>query len=509
MAGSMLGLVALWIVATIRLTGRFGYSVDDAWIHLTIVRNLRDHGTFGMVPGVYESASSSPLWDLALTPLTFLPIPALWLPLILNVAAALWILWRFAGLDVVGRMLDSMLGKAALLLLPVALGLAATATTGMEHLAQAALALEILRRVTVLLDGDTGSPAALAALAACATLLRFETLFLVAASVCALLLVASTAPTFLGRVRRAAPLAVGAGAALVGFAMVNMAFGQSYLPNSVLAKTPAGSPIQADRVSAHLAKDPALVLLVLVTALVGFGAYRSGRRAVASTAFIAVATAVLHICLADVGTFDRYQEWLIVLLGWSALGAAPLASDASDAPVSSARTTVTAAAAAVLLLTTPRLGVLLLAPAAAEDISLVQQPTAEFFDRYYDQSAVGIHDLGWVAWLHDGPIVDLAGLSDHEVTEAVRDGRFDAAFVDAHLRDNEVAVVATWDEFFADVLSPNWRPAASWCVREPRVVLPARCFTFYGRTDADLDRIRSELAEFEADLPDGVTYTLR
>src|SRR4051812_21679740 len=56
---SLAGLVA----ACLRRTGgHLVYSLDDPAIHLTVATNLVDHGTWGVVPGHFESASSSPLW---------------------------------------------------------------------------------------------------------------------------------------------------------------------------------------------------------------------------------------------------------------------------------------------------------------------------------------------------------------------------------------------------------------------------------------------------------------
>ena len=48
--------------------GHLGYALDDAYIHLDLTRHLVHDGTFGLVPGRYESASSSPLWEVVLAP---------------------------------------------------------------------------------------------------------------------------------------------------------------------------------------------------------------------------------------------------------------------------------------------------------------------------------------------------------------------------------------------------------------------------------------------------------
>src|ERR1700736_3790681 len=68
--------------------GRFAYLLDDAYIHLAMARDLVVHGTWGIAPGVYESASSSPLWTLALAAVMLVARPlAVWAPLAMNVVA--------------------------------------------------------------------------------------------------------------------------------------------------------------------------------------------------------------------------------------------------------------------------------------------------------------------------------------------------------------------------------------------------------------------------------------
>src|SRR6478609_3379099 len=65
--GSYLLVTALLFAASLHKTGgRVVYLIDDPAIHLSLAGNLAHHGTWGVVPGVFQSASSSPLWTLLL-----------------------------------------------------------------------------------------------------------------------------------------------------------------------------------------------------------------------------------------------------------------------------------------------------------------------------------------------------------------------------------------------------------------------------------------------------------
>ena len=67
--GSAAYLVATLVVLAIglrRTDGRLVYVLDDPAIHLSVARALAEHGTWGVVPGQFESASSSPAWTVLL-----------------------------------------------------------------------------------------------------------------------------------------------------------------------------------------------------------------------------------------------------------------------------------------------------------------------------------------------------------------------------------------------------------------------------------------------------------
>src|SRR5918993_13184 len=97
----LVAVVAFGLWMSDRSGGHFTYALDDPYIHLAMADNLAFHGTWGVDPGVYESASSSPAWTvLTAAGMIVLPIPDLWVPLVLNVAAGAWIIcctqrWRW------------------------------------------------------------------------------------------------------------------------------------------------------------------------------------------------------------------------------------------------------------------------------------------------------------------------------------------------------------------------------------------------------------------------------
>lgn len=109
-SGSWLGLSAIFLVAHLatglvfvlnRAPGsaaaRVGFPLDDAWIHLVYARSLAALQGFAYNPGQLETGATSPLWNIALVPATWIAgllhvgvvLPAKLTTLLTSVAASL------------------------------------------------------------------------------------------------------------------------------------------------------------------------------------------------------------------------------------------------------------------------------------------------------------------------------------------------------------------------------------------------------------------------------------
>src|SRR5262245_65913938 len=88
------GAFGIWIACQVgvalRVNGRLLYTIDDAYIHMAMARNLAEHATYGVVPSVFSSASSSPLWTLLMGAIFAVSPRGLWemVPLLLGLGCA-------------------------------------------------------------------------------------------------------------------------------------------------------------------------------------------------------------------------------------------------------------------------------------------------------------------------------------------------------------------------------------------------------------------------------------
>jgi hypothetical protein len=511
--------VAFLVRALVYTHGHLVYAIDDAGIHLAIARNLVQHGTWGVSPGVYESASSSPGWTLILAAVQA-TVPALSsvAPLVLNLVGAAWILWIFSRWQSLTQMTRGhRMSWAFVVLMPlVALFLPGLAFAGMEHSLHAAVILQTFVLLSALVEGTISRRGRWAyfALLAVGSILRLETMFVAAG--CALAILAAPSRRLGGdeaarrwpvaeRLRYAVCTGLCAGVPIAVIAAINLAFGQRVFPNSVVAKSALGG---SRRIIPgwypflqQLVRDPLLAgLLLLATAYVIYAFY--GYRGKQTAFAIAFAVAVLlHVCFADIGSFERYQAYLIV-------AGLLLAMRAAEEVVTPhwREAALGTFMIAIVLLSATRLDLLFKTPLASSNTYRQQYQVGRFFHRYYEGKPVAVNDLGYASYLHDGPIVDLIGLGSKPVLDARRAGHFNRAFVDRFFRDRGVQAIALYFLVYANVIPFGWRVVGNWSLGQARVSPLFNTVTFYAPDEARAVLLDRHLREFAPSLPRGVVY---
>ena len=455
-AACLLGLGALLLHAH-RTTGAFAFALDDAYIHLAVARNLTESGTWGVNPGEFASASSSPFWT-ALLALASMPAgPSLVAPFLLNILALFGVLVAAARLvleETPGAQTVTLVTLAAATPLPFLAGL------GMEHTLHLALVLLLLAGVEAATRGVPPAPSprsllVLAFLSALAVLTRFETLFLLG----------GLAPVFGRRAPRTVAAAWGgAVVALVGFGLWSFSHGAAFLPNPVLKKAWTGRDWLGGLREAWT-EAPALWLLALAVALaLGLGAGERARRR--GVVFLIAAGG--QLALGRVGWLYRYEAWLV---GLGVLALLPLLAARWGRSGWRAPTLILALAAFPLAHRADR-AIRAFAPASRSTFDTNVAP-ARWVASTLPGVPLAVHDLGAMAFLAPGPLVDLAGLGTDEIARLHRAGRLDAGTLAPILAARGVEVAITGPTWMADA-----RPAAFTEVARLLVPYPAFPGTF-------------------------------
>lgn len=506
--------------------GHFTYVLDDSYIELAMARNLAQHGSWGVNPGQFEPAASSPLWTALLALAVRVAGDHAWLPFALNAglcALLLLLVHAFLRAAVPAPRPRAALATAIVLLAPAT----AFAVTGMEHGLHALLALALTwfaaARIFLGDDaapGDGPAPARVAtpwlfALAALTTLARFESVALVG--------VLAAAAALRRRWRLAFALLAGPAVAVAAYAAYAVPQGGLWLPNSVLVKSRLGllrsgtfdwslvlgripGVLSAPR-NAHF---PVLLALALAVAALrprgGGAAWRTGR----GVLLVLVPVVLLQVQFADVGSFFRYESWLVPIALVALMTA--LAAHARDrgpagprAWAGMALAGVLAAALAGLLLVRAQHAVAW-APLASRNIYEQQRQTARFVHEEFPGETVAVSDIGAVAWYGGVRVLDLAGLGSMSVGRARIADLSKADWLERYCAEHDARVAVLYDAWLAGRggVPGSWRAHSRWVIRD-NFAADRDTVTVFSTSAADEERVREALERFEPTLPRRVT----
>jgi hypothetical protein len=340
---------------------------------------------------------------------------------------------------------------------------------------------------------------------AVAAVVRFETVFFAVALAGAL--VASALPRPRAAMRLGAGCLLAAGLPVAGFAAVNRAMGQDWLPNSVVAKSAAGGSTRAlvpslQDTAEAMARDPVVLALVLVAIAYLVGAWRGGSRSAVVPAGAFLGTALLHSAFGDYGWYERYQAYVVALGVYAALA---VLSEVADPRRQ--RTLVMAALVAVPLLAPLKWSALYEVPHGSENTYRQRYQLGLFLERYYDGRPVATGELGYATLFHDGPVVDLLGLGSHEVLRALEAGRTDAAYWRDLVDRRGAEVVAMYPSSLRFENPPEWTLVGEWTLGMERTSALEDRFQFWAPRPELVAPLRDHLLDFAPRLPDGVETT--
>jgi hypothetical protein len=338
--------------------------------------------------------------------------------------------------------------------------------------------------------------------------LRFETLF----AGLPLLALAMTGRAW----RAAAALVIGCAAPVAVHAGLAIPQGGSWLPNPVLLKgtspdlsswTAAVSTL--GRVPRVLARPEAWHLTALLLALalltlrlrsIASRGERLARQHRRLCAVVAV-TLLLHVQLAALGSFYRYELYLLV----AGLAAVLSRLGALVAPVGHGgrRTVAAGVLVALAALLALRAGDSLRnMPSASRNIWEQQIQMADFVRARRSTGAVAVNDVGAVALFGGKRVVDILGLADDEVARMLRRGRPGPAALAALLRVRGADILIAYEEWLRRWGGPpaGWQAVESWEIRG-NVVGAGPVVTFFAPDERAATELRGQLEAFAPRLP--------
>jgi hypothetical protein len=510
------GIVVVAFAASLRHTnGHLVYALDDPYIHMAMARNFALHGVWGVTASHFTSSSSSLLWTAAVAALFRIVGIHEVIPLLLNVALGvllLWLIFRYL------RRSPTQLSNTYLLLALVGITLAAPLPAlvfvGQEHILHSLMNLAfVVLAASCLAQPERALPATsvrtLCALATLLPLIRFESLFVVA--------IVAAVFAKQQRWKPAVLLVTCAVVPVVLYGALSRWYGWYWLPNSVLLKgaRPDFSSMKGvlrafGGVSyARLIQLPALTFLVSAAIAAFILRLARGARDDAQWMLgIFVVLTLLHTQFAqpEAFWFFRYEAYLVVLGG--VVVARVLGEWLSSLRGHASNVTMAIQFGAVLLVALSPLSdraakALLDIPQATTNIYEQQYQMGLFLARFYAGRPIALNDIGAASFLGQIDCVDLAGLADMDVAKHLLGGLYESEDVRDIADDKDVRIAIVYDSWFGNRIPANWRRAATWTIQN-NVVLGSNTVTFYAVKPEELGPLRVHLNEFSRELPSTV-----
>jgi hypothetical protein len=507
-----LALVLVQVHTGLRQNGGvFVYPLDDAYIHLTVARNLAFHGVWGITPHGFSGASSSPGWTLLLAIALRIFGVHLMIPLWMNIFFGVFLL-VFAFKTFVrwtpdaGALLVFGFLMAIVLLTP----LPGLTLIGMEGTLQAACAAALaLFSAEVLTREDHPSTVHIAWLLAAfaAAAVRYETVFFVL--------------TFAGvaLLRRRLGLAIQLGLATALppalYALYAIRHGVYALPFSVIVKSHQSHAAGPFTVSpANLITSPIapIFLIALITLVLRWRSHPSSGRT-QTLLLLFLGTALLHILAGPTGWLMRYEAYLYAL-GTVSVGLAlaenlahPVNLVANDQPAVQPARHYTPATIALLIALLPTFQDLFarmhhgftLPVESAHDRYVEHLSPALFVQNFYKGGTVVANDIGFIGYYGDVVLLDPIGLGSIEPVRLIKSGKeLTAATMQswAASEDADLAILQTDYPNIHDIVPASWLLVETWCY--PRnIVFRDHTISFFAPTPEKAQKLRTELNRFK------------
>jgi hypothetical protein len=504
-----LGFIAITLLQILAFNdGVLVYDMDDPYIGYALAEEIAK-GNYGINPGEASSPASTILWPFLLAP--FLLVPGgLWAPLWINVACvglAIYVLYgslagvlRSAGATA-WRALATTGAIASILLL----SLTFVTFAGMEHGPQVLLAVIVAAGLVELARAPAAHPSkALVAALLLGPLFRFEAMAL---TVPALAILWQR-----GHRRLAGWIAMGAVIPLVSFVAFLSAQGVGPLPSSLSSRQShmanAGflEGISANLSVNFLYREALIVALLTIPFLaVPLDRTRVTRERMLGAWMLAVV--VLHFCFGRFGYWGRYEAYLWGLLLVTAPFLARHALARWANPLGTARAALVAAFF-LLAISYSYVGVTIRTPLASNDIYIEHREMNRLVTEFL-QAPVGVNDVGYVSFNNDDYVLDLFGLTSHDVRRRRNAAGTDPAWMDELVRQHDVDLVMVYlrPDFVPRVPS-SWSVLGHLRVERFKALLAERTVTLFATRSEPVPELRSKLAAFAENLPVGIRLDL-
>jgi len=472
----LIGMTCSALVAALSLSEwNFSYALDDAYIHMSIVKNFVNHGYWGIDAYSHASASSSPLWILILSPFFAIFGEALfvYIPFALNisfqVASIYLVLQIVSTFSTQNKQYVYMIAMVLVTpFIPLTFG-------GMEHSLQIFLILLMLKYLLSYIEKeDIYSRNAMLALSPFIVFVRYEDLAFIAA-------VAISLALFKRKYLLSILLLLSGVLFIVIFGFVSKKYlGLDYIPSSILAKSALGKEFHLIQFIKLLAFKflnnmwlPHIFLLYIINVLILYKTYLQDK-ALNYLVVIFLVTTMFHAAFGAFGWLYRYEAYLVVF-GLMNIMIFSLKYDQVNSKM-------LVLGLLLLAFVKPLFGGLYQSVFGSKNIYEQQVQMGRFVEEFYQGQSIAANDIGAISYFGDIKLLDIFGLGSMEMIELKRHGNHNTKNVNAIMDRRKVEFMMIYDPWFDYLSFPNYVKIGEWTVGH-NVILGGTTVSFYSRKD--------------------------
>ncbi len=510
-------------------SGKLIYSYDDAYIHMAIAKNTSQYGIWGINSDAFSSCSSSPVWTLLLAGSYILSGPSEITPLILNILFGsliifiIFIIFRKENLSVKTFYIFLI---ASILLIPIP-GLA---FTGLEHLLHILLTISLVYLSAEVISADKPVKKHLIWLCIISFIVpavRYEGLLIVIFTALLLVLNRKFFAGVLIFILSLVPISI--------FGIYSISKGWSFFPNSLLLKGSLPDIRSFHDVFAFanslLLKysSPAVLiaalffLIIFIAGLILFvkksRQIDESKRKTLVIVLLVLVNIIVFVIYSGTGWSYRYQAFLVALM----LFAVPIVFNGFTKTnlynKFKSNSFYKFSLSAVLLIF-----LLIFAffafksfegmyntPKMTNNIYEQQYQMAMFVKKYYNNSSVGLNDIGAVSYFSNAKTIDLWGLAYLPISQKIRKHDYTTDDIRSAAKENNMKIAIVYDSWFStddgSLIPSEWIKTGSWQIKD-NIIAGGDIVSFYAINTAETDLLSLNLKKFSAELPASVTQSV-
>ncbi len=508
------------LFVSLKLTnGDFVYALDDAYIHMSMAKNLVNNGHWATNQIDFASATSSPLWVLVIAAVYFVFGVSTIAPFVLNLLFGILSIIIFY--TILKRYEVNAYSVPFLLAFIFITPLPAMLFSGMEHSAQIAFAvLFIFPAVKFISNGDINYRSIIPFLLITVLFAAFRYEDLILTTLICFLLFARGKRLFAVLIFVVSLLPLGV------YGIISISHGWLFLPNTLLLKStpPDFSAVGFVRFSfkafTNITEPHIFVILLIIILLyaVNFKRLKNFWDEKQILLFVTALTIIINMSLIEYhqnGAFYRYEAYLMALgIAVICISIYEFLPDIISFFRSKNNKLSKYPVIIFLIIVISPLFVRVFTvfgiPHAALEYHNQQYQMAQFVKLYAKDMNVGLNDIGMVNYYSDNKVIDLWGVSDMEVAKQRLNGSYNTATLNELAKKENMRLVICYEQWFDEYggLPASWKKLAEWTMNDYNFFLGNSTVSIYSVKQEDEYYLKEKLKEYSEKLPKSVSCVI-